>query len=891
MIKSNINGLVQQLDDLLVKREKQYAIVEADYTLPDDDSHILSADYSEYKRRKDSVTASFNRDFMEVQDKLSDLCGYIRKRQPKFSNLRVTDINHSGRVPRNIVFGRTQVTYRNLDILVPHTIPFPVDRPVVLPSDRDTEALFSLILRLIYTLPLGKLELNAYDPNHFGASLQRYNKLFTNKEISPFGKICNDKEELTDMLKKATHYCENLIQNVFNNSDYSNWREYNDKMYATGQHGAVLSYKVLFLCDVPDNINADNADLLIRLSNVCERCGMLIAMTVNESHFTSLEETRWDSSTRKMYDYVNRCAAMETLLSSVDNMMSTRYLTLTPQYEPLPSPAMFDELVNAYITALNEHNERGGAFYDLFDAADFFSRSAVDGLDAALGNLADDSEAVLSIGNETPHVLIGGTTGSGKSNLLHVMITNLCKRYSPDELTLYLLDFKEGVELNAYAYPTLLPQARLIATEADVEFGVSALEHIDREVKSRYAMFKKAGCKQYCDYRKKNPDAKLPRVVMIIDEFQVLFDGAHSAAVSSLMESIVKQGRAAGVHLVMATQTLSGITGLGASFSSIKSQFSGRIALKCSANESSEILGAAAGTNNAAALIKIPFAIMNTCSGIPSENVKFAVPNADGCVGEATARISREWLTRGGIAEAKLFNGDMMPMIPDADAYLSNTTQLLLGETADYSCSRLRLELENDNATSNALFCGADKVMQDGFRRSVMLSADGSAAVDGVIVIGGGDFPQIHKSVVRYAGLAEFVNAVKQESEPLRNRLVIMSGCSPVKELGYSNSTYPPLGEDAKWFKEFMGSCAENGTHVVAFHNTAEQFKAAWLSSDMFGYVVAHSLNVNSLTTLFIGMMAGKNDFMPAKRAFLYKSGVEDKRFRPYVNISGEENE
>lgn len=889
MIRSNINGLVQQLDSLLAKRDKQYAIVEADYAIPDDESHIRSADYSEYKHRKDSIAADFNHDFMEVQDKLSDLCGYIRKRQPRFSDLRVTDINHSGRVPRNIVFGRTQVTYKNLDILLPHTIPFPVNRPVVLPSDRDTEALFTFILRLMYTLPLGKLELNAYDPNHFGASLQRYNKLFTNKDISPFGKICNDKEELTTMLKKATHYCEDLIQNVFNNSDYSSWREYNDKMYATGQHGAVLPYKVLFLCDVPDNINADNADLLIRLSNVCERCGMLIAMTVNESHFTAQEQTRWDSSTKKMYDYLNGCLAMETLLSSVDNMMPTTHLTLTPQYEPLPVTAKFDELVSAYINALNERNQRGGAFYDLFDAAEFFGSSAVDGIDAALGSLADDSEAVLSIGNETPHVLIGGTTGSGKSNLLHVMITNLCKRYSPDELALYLLDFKEGVELNAYAYPTLLPQARLIATEADVEFGVSTLNHIDREIKTRYSMFKSAGCKQYADYRKKNPDEKLPRMLVIIDEFQVLFRGEHGAAVCTLMESIVKQGRAAGVHLVMATQTLSGIMGLGVSFNSIESQFSGRIALKCSATESSHILGAAAGGNDAAALLKIPYAIMNTCSGIASENIKFAVPNADGCVGEATARISREWLTQGGTTQAKLFNGDMMPQIPDADAYFSNTTQLLLGETADYNCSRLRLELVNDNAASNVLFCGENKAMQEGFKRSVMLSADGSAAVDGVIIIGGGEFLQIAKSVVRYNDLTEFVTDANQEPEPFRNRLIIMNGCSPVKELGYTNSSYPPLAGNAKWFKEFMGSCAANGTHVVAFYNTAEQFKTAWASHELFSYAIAFSLTLGSLSN--IGIMGMKNDFMPAKRAFVYKSGVEYKRFRPYVNISGEENE
>lgn len=891
MINDNINGLVQQLDDLLVKREKQYAIVEKAYALDGDDKHIRSSDYSEYKRRKDRVTEDFNRDFMEAQNKLSDLCNHIRKRQPRFSDLRITDINNSGRVPRNIVFGRTRVTYKNLDILLPHTIPFPVNRPVVLPSDRDTEALFSLILRLLYTLPLGKLELNAYDPNHFGASLQRYNRLFTNKQLSPFGKICNDKEELTGMLKKITQYCENLIQNVFDNSSCSNWREYNDKMYATGQPRAVLPYKVLFLCDVPDNINPDNADLLMRLSNVCERCGVLIAMTVNEAHFNSQEHTYWDNNIKRMYNYVKGCSAMETLLSSVDNMASVRYLDLAPQYEPLPDAVRFNELVDAYLAALDEQDEQGGEFSNLFDAKEFFSCSSVDGVNAALGYLEDGSESILPVCNEFPHVLIGGSTGSGKSNLLHVMITNLCRRYSPDELALYMLDFKEGVELNAYAYPVLLPHAHLIATEADVEFGVSTLEHIDREVKSRYSVFKKAGCKQYSDYRKKHPGEKLPRIIVIIDEFQVMFHEENCVKVSFLMESIVKQGRAAGVHLVMATQTLSGLTEKGVPFNSIAPQFVSRIALKCSAVESAAILGASAGANNAAALIKIPFAIMNCCSGIVSENVKFSVPNADGCVSEAVERISREWTQRGGIAESKLFNGDMMPLIPDKDAYISDSTQLLLGETADYSCNKLRLRLENDITSSNVLFCGNDKIIADSFKHSVMLSADGSCGIDGVIIIGGGDFLPISKNVVYYSNLSEFVTAGKQEAEVLGKKLIIMNGCNPVKELGYSNSQYIVMNEDAKWFKEFMSSCAENGTHIVLFFNTAEQFKAAWLSSEMFGYVVAFMLVKNSLLNLFTVPMSTKNDFMPAKRAFLFKNGIEIGRFKPYVNTNGEDDE
>jgi len=67
--------------------------------------------------------------------------------------------------------------------------------------------------------------------------------------------------------------------------------------------------------------------------------------------------------------------------------------------------------------------------------------------------------------------LIGSTTGSGKSNLLHVLITQLALVYPPAELALYLLDFREGVEFQDYLR---LPQVRVIALESEREFGLRA---------------------------------------------------------------------------------------------------------------------------------------------------------------------------------------------------------------------------------------------------------------------------------------------------------------------------------------------------------------------------------------------------------------------------------
>ena len=73
-----------------------------------------------------------------------------------------------------------------------------------------------------------------------------------------------------------------------------------------------------------------------------------------------------------------------------------------------------------------------------------------------------------------------------------MLITNLALRYSPDEVELYLIDFKKGVEFKAYATHEL-PHARVIAIESEREFGLSVLQRLDAELRTRGDLFRDAG--------------------------------------------------------------------------------------------------------------------------------------------------------------------------------------------------------------------------------------------------------------------------------------------------------------------------------------------------------------------------------------------------------------
>lgn len=216
--------------------------------------------------------------------------------------------------------------------------------------------------------------------------------------------------------------------------------------------------------------------------------------------------------------------------------------------------------------------------------------------------------------------LVGGRPGSGKSMLLHAIVLDLVTRYGPDELELFLVDLKEGVEFKEYA-DSGLPHARAIAVESNREFAVSVLRAVDAEITRRGTLFKSAGSSvvDLPDYRRLS-GKPLPRVLLVIDEFHKLFqeDDALKSAAGALLERVVKEGRAFGVHAILGSQTIA-LT--GALVRSLADQISCRLVLATSADDSRVMLGE--GNPDAQLLTKSGEGILNAQAGRREANERF----------------------------------------------------------------------------------------------------------------------------------------------------------------------------------------------------------------------------------------------------------------------------
>ena len=195
-----------------------------------------------------------------------------------------------------------------------------------------------------------------------------------------------------------------------------------------------------------------------------------------------------------------------------------------------------------------------------------------------LGKNTSGDPIVGDLSQQMPHLLVAGTTGSGKSMSLHAMILGMLLKSTPKDLRLILIDPKM-LEFHCYegVGHMLLP----VVTE--MEHATFALNWCIDEMNRRYELMRDAGVR---DINAFNENAKetLPRVVVVIDEFADLI--MANKDVEQLIVRIAQKARASGIHLIIATQRPCSnvITGL------IKANIPARIALKTASKNDSRII-------------------------------------------------------------------------------------------------------------------------------------------------------------------------------------------------------------------------------------------------------------------------------------------------------------
>jgi len=664
-------------------------------------------------RRRARKTALFSNVAVAWERVVSEITlavQFLRQQQPAFADLRGTESCISRAMPKFVLLGAQEVSFQQFRCVIPHSVSFPFEHALLLPKDNQAQRRLAhhLLLRLLQAIPPGQLELTLIDPIQQGQSVAPFLPLLMVEQLVPQRRVLTRADEIETGLRRLTDETECLIQQRFKGR-IANWVEFNEANASNP-----LRFRVVLLFDVPEQLSDKSVWYLARLVENGPRCGILPILAIDDGCF---EDGRYGKLRAALRGSGRRLDACLRIEDKRKEMLSYRYLP-----EDWPQQDALDDFLSMLAKHYADRARLNRALSDLWQVYKRGS-TTVNGFDIPIGWTPSGETVSLRLGaaNSEHHALVAGKTGSGKSNLLHVIIHSLCEKYGPKEVDLYLLDYKESTEFTVYASPPL-PHARLVATESDPEYGVTVLKHLEEELERRAGVFKAGGVRDFSEYRSRHR-APLARILLLIDEFQVLFTEERQVAEEAerLLARLLKQGRSFGIHLLLATQTLKGINAL--SPGALISQVGCRIALACGPEDSALILSA---NNWAAAELKSPpEGIINNNNGAKSGNVRFIIPLAE----REVCRVHLEQMSeragkRGIPGKAKVFNGARLPVRPGLDDFrdlCSRSRAMLLGERLTFSSEPLSVPLDN-RQSFNVLFSGYNDLIHDGLLVSALAS-------------------------------------------------------------------------------------------------------------------------------------------------------------------------
>ena len=433
--------------------------------------------------------------------------------------------------------------------------------PVVVSTLNNT------ILRMFCSVPAGKLSVTIIDPVGLGQNFAGLMTLGDYEESLINRRIWTQRDQIDERLADLNEHIEKMIQ-MYLRDEFATISQYNLKAGSVAE-----KYHLLVVADFPSGFSETAAQRLQSIAVSGPRCGV----------FTCIH---WDSR----QPHPDGLAPVELRKKSVClQKIGTEYV-VNPAQNPAGAALLLDRPMDQQLAASLVH-QIGKSSVDSNRVEVPFSQIApgpgelwksetTQELRVPIGRTGATKLQYLAIGKGTrQHALFAGKTGSGKSTLFHVIITNLSLWCSPDQVEFYLIDFKKGVEFKCYA-SRRLPHARVVAIESDREFALSVLQRVDEELRRRGDLFRALGVQDVAGYKRAGGNEPMPRTLLIIDEFQEFFvdDDPTAQSAALLFDRIVRQGRAFGIHVLLGSQTLGGAYTLARA---TLGQMAIRVALQC----------------------------------------------------------------------------------------------------------------------------------------------------------------------------------------------------------------------------------------------------------------------------------------------------------------------
>ncbi|WP_162976425.1 DNA translocase FtsK [Helicobacter pylori] len=628
----DVNGLLKELDDAL-------------------DKVVAKKEPESFLKPLISPIEDYQKSVRQIQVQFTDA--------PKF--------NEEGTYPQFLSCGLLHVRGKNganMEFLLPKVYPFP-PKSLYIEHEKDGQFLREMLMRLLSSVPLVQLEVILIDALSLGGIFNLARRLLDkNNDFIYQQRILTESKEIEEALKHLYEYLKvNLQEKLAGFRDFAHYNE-------TAKDP--LPLKALFLSGV-DALSQNALYYLEKIMRFGSKNGVL--------SFVNLESEKNNQSAEDLKKHAE-------FFKDTTNFERLKYLNV----EVINDQGIKSQHMKDFADKIKAYYEKEKVvkreLKDLQRDKEFWTKSSQYEVSVPVGWDINHKEVCFEIGNAQNHTLICDHSGSGKSNFLHVLIQNLAFYYAPDEVQLFLLDYKEGVEFNAYTDP-ILEHARLVSVASSVGYGMSFLSWLCKEMQKRAELFKQFNVKDLSDYRK---HGEMPRLIVVIDEFQVLFSDNSSKGKESVEQSLntlLKKGRSYGVHVILATQTMRG-TDINRS---LMAQIANRIALSMDAEDSNSILS----DDVACELTPPTEGIFNNNGGHQKYHTKMSIPKAPDDFKPFIKKIHRDFNQRNlAPIEHKIYNGETPLEMPNT--LKANEMRLHLGKEADYEQKDLIVGFESNES-------------------------------------------------------------------------------------------------------------------------------------------------------------------------------------------------
>ncbi|MBR1889196.1 MAG: hypothetical protein IJ816_01035 [Alloprevotella sp.] len=561
--RSLIETINQQIESIKTARNVDIAIESLKQTLSSRRAEIISkykriqAEELEHiateKRKVKQAYESLRRDVLvAIKNAYNSGKSYYEE---YFNNLYETSkadiplwntINDKGNMPSSlIIVGNKQYRYTILgeDIVIKEDcyIELLNNQNLIIRHNDKTkqkahQIVNSLVGRLMASSSPGKVNVAMIDAEEMDGTCDVFK--FLNRNIF---QILARPEDIRKYLDEKERHIGNIIQNLLLGSvkslhDYNQAKENKEP------------YHVIVIEDFPVGFNSESLLLLQKILKNGVRAGVNVIMLVNEDKIDYSEDTR------KTYNNSN--------IGLLERSCSV--YNLTKSEDQIEFDSFTDEQLRKIVQYVNSgveiRKEDAILFADYMTTkSEWWQRKSAKYIEIPFGMSDDRQIQELKITQESGQnsAIVIGIPGSGKSVFLHALICNAAINYSPDELNMYLIDFS-GVEFNSYALHNL-PHARVIAPEAEREFGLSILNELVEEGSRRMELCRNHDVSNIVDLKAKNPSLHIPRLLVIIDEFQKIFEIENdliSREANAKVHTIIQEFRKFGINLILATQKL-----------------------------------------------------------------------------------------------------------------------------------------------------------------------------------------------------------------------------------------------------------------------------------------------------------------------------------------------